>query len=264
MKISIITATFNSGKTLRDTLESIRLQTYQDIEAIVVDGGSKDNTLDIVREYESLLPGKLRWISEPDKGIYDAMNKGINMATGDIIGILNSDDFYTVDSVLETVAQQFEAHETDAIYGDVHYVSEDLLQRKRYYSSRLFRRGWMRFGFMPAHPSFYCRREVYFKYGLFNLSYRVAADFECLLRFIFVNNIKTRYVPLDFVTMRVGGASSSGFNSHKQIMKDHLIALRENGVFSNRIMLSLRYIYKILEVLLSKTYPIKGFFHIGK
>lgn len=254
MKISIITATYNSGDTLRDTLESIRQQTYQDIESIVVDGGSKDNTLDIVREYERLLPGKLRWISEPDKGIYDAMNKGIKMATGEIIGLLNSDDFYTTDSVLDTVAQHFADYDTDAIYGDVHYVSHDLRKKKRYYSSHLFRRSWMRFGFMPAHPSFYCRKEIYFKYGFFDLSYRIAADFECLLRFIFVNHIKTHYIPMDFVTMRVGGVSSSGISSHKQIMKDHLRALRQNGVFSNRIMLSLRYIYKIIEVLLSKIY----------
>ena len=223
MKISVITATFNSGKTLRDTIESVLRQTYRDIEYIIVDGASRDDTLDIIREYEPRFGGRMRWISEPDRGIYDAMNKGIGMATGAVVGLLNSDDFYTDECVLERVAA--EIMDVDAVYGDIHYVDDgDLTKCVRYYSSKGFRRWKMRMGFMPAHPSFYCRRTVYTP-G-FDTDFRVAADFEQLLRLIYLNRIHTRYIPMDFVTMRTGGASSSGMKSHKKIICDHMLLLQ--------------------------------------
>lgn len=249
MRISVITATYNSGRTIGDTLESVLRQTYSDVELIVVDGASRDDTMDVVRRYEPRFGGRLRWTSEPDRGIYDAMNKGIARATGDVIGILNSDDFYTSDTVLERVAEAMAGGDVDAVYGDIHYVRDgDLRRCVRYYSSRPFRRWMMRLGFMPAHPSFYCRREVYERCGTFDTTYRVAADFENLLRLIYVNRIKTRYLPVDFVTMRTGGASTSGLSSHRQIMRDHLRALHSNGVWSCTPLLGLRYIYKIWEV----------------
>lgn len=248
MKISIVTATYNSGKTVRDTFQSVLMQTYDDYEMIVVDGGSKDDTVDIIREYEPAFDGRMKWISEPDRGIYDAMNKGIAMATGDVVGILNSDDFYSSHGILKLVARTLANKDVDAVYGDVHYVRDGDLERcVRYYSSKPFHRVWMRFGFMPAHPSFYCRRELYERYGMYDLSYKVAADFECLLRMIFVNRIRTVYLPVDFVTMRTGGASTRGFASHKQIMHDHQLAFKRNGVYSNVLMECLRYCYKIIE-----------------
>ena len=253
MTISIITATYNSGQTLTDTLESVLRQSYTDIDYVIVDGGSKDNTLDIIRRYEPRFEGRMRWISEPDKGIYDAMNKGIRMATGDIVGLLNSDDFYTSNDVLEHVAKALSDSNVDAIYGDIHYVNDDdLTHCVRYYSSRAFSRGLMRLGFMPAHPSFYCRRTIYEKYGLFDTSLRVAADFENLLRLIFVNLIRTKYIPERFVTVRTGGASSSGMVSHKRILKEHMVAYKQNGVYSNLFLEGLRYLYKIGEILVSK------------
>ena len=253
MRISVITATYNSGRTIGDTLESVLRQTYSDVELIVVDGASRDDTMDVVRRYEPRFGGRMHWTSEPDRGIYDAMNKGIARATGDVIGILNSDDFYTSDTVLERVAEAMTGGDVDAVYGDIHYVRDgDLRRCVRYYSSRPFRRWMMRLGFMPAHPSFYCRREVYERCGTFDTTYRVAADFENLLRLIYVNHIKTRYLPVDFVTMRTGGASTSGLSSHRQIMRDHLRALRSNGVWSCTPLLGLRYIYKIWEVGMSK------------
>ena len=253
MKITIITATYNSGQTLTDTLESVLRQSYTDIDYVIVDGGSKDDTLDIIRRYEPRFEGRMRWISEPDKGIYDAMNKGIRMATGDVVGLLNSDDFYTSNDVLEHVARALSDPNVDAIYGDIHYVNDDdLTHCVRYYSSRVFSRGLMRLGFMPAHPSFYCRRTIYEKYGLFDTSLRVAADFENLLRLIFVNRIRTKYIPEDFVTMRIGGASSSGMVSHKRILKEHMVAYKQNGVYSNLFLEGLRYLYKIGEILVSK------------
>ena len=253
MKITIVTATYNSSATLRDTIESVLSQTYLDYEHIIVDGKSKDATLDIVREYELRYQGKLRYISEPDKGIYDAMNKGIRMATGDVVGLLNSDDFYTSNDVLAHVAKVLSDPNVDAVYGDIHYVNDDdLTHCVRYYSSRVFSRGLMRLGFMPAHPSFYCRRAIYEKYGTFDTSLRVAADFENLLRLIFVNRIRTKYIPEDFVTMRTGGASSSGMVSHKRILKEHMIAYKQNGVYSNLLLEGLRYLYKIGEIIVSK------------
>ena len=162
MKISIVTATFNSSATLRDTIKSVLGQTYRDFEHLIIDGGSKDDTLDIVREYEPQYGGRLRWVSERDRGIYDAMNKGIAMATGDVVGILNSDDFYTSDTVLQAVAEAMQEQSVDAVYGDIHYVNEhDLTRCTRYYSSAGFRRWKMRLGWMPAHPSFYCRKKIY-------------------------------------------------------------------------------------------------------
>lgn len=253
MKISIVTATWNSGATLCHTMRSVLSQSYSNIEHIIVDGGSTDNTMEIVHELEPEYQGRLRHISERDKGIYDAMNKGIAMATGDVIGILNSDDFYTSPDVLEQVAKVMADSEIDAVYGDIHYVNDDDLNKcVRYYSSRFFSRKLMQLGFMPAHPSFYCRKSVYDRFGTFSLDYKIGADFENLLRLIFVNHIRTKYIKKDFVTMRTGGASTSGIASHKQILQDHQRAFKENGVYSNIALESLRYVYKICELIGTK------------
>lgn len=249
MKVSVITATWNSVATLRDTLESVLGQTYPHIEHIIVDGGSTDGTLELIREYEPRYNGRLRYVSEPDKGIYDAMNKGIRMAGGDVIGILNSDDFYTSPDTVETLAGELERNGVDAVYGDIHYVDGKTPDKSvRYYSSAGFRRWKMLLGFMPAHPSFYCRKEAYERFGLFKTSYKVAADFENLLRLIYVGRISTKYVPKDCVTMRTGGASTSGLASHRRIMADHVRAYRENHVRSNALLDSLRYVYKVAEI----------------
>ena len=260
MKISIITATYNSAKTLQDTINSVLSQDYADFEHIIVDGNSKDDTVEIIRSNaERYKPGQLKWISEPDKGIYDAMNKGISMATGDVVGLLNSDDFYASDNILSTIAHAMENDkDVDAVYGDVCYVkSNDTSKLVRYYSSRYFRRFNMHFGFMPAHPSFYCRRHVYEGHQIaegkyFDTSYKVASDFEFLVRTIYVSRIRTLYINKVFVTMRVGGASSSGVASHKAIFTDHLRALKRNKVYSNSLMLAMRYPFKVLDLITSR------------
>lgn len=270
MRISIITATYNSEATVRDTLESVLRQDYADYELVIKDGGSTDGTLAICREYEPRFEGRMKIKSAPDKGLYDAMNIGIASASGEVVGILNSDDFYTSDDILCTVARQFEqTPDIDAIYGDVHYVkAEDTSKLVRYYSSKVFRRWMMRFGFMPAHPSFYCRKSTYERFKLdgtkiegfkgdtscayFNTSFKIAADFDFLVRTIFVGRIKTRYIQKDFVTMRSGGASNSGASSHRQINRDHQRTLRECHVYSNIFFLALRYVYKVGELALGK------------
>ena len=250
MKISILTATYNSDKTLRDTIKSVLRQGYKDYEYIIIDGGSKDRTLDVIKEYEPKFGGRLKYISEPDNGIYDAMTKGIRMATGDVVGILNSDDFYTSDDALKKIADAFEHNDIDATYGDIHFVNDDdLTKMVRYYSSSVFKRSFMRYGLMPAQPSYYCKREVYEKYVAFDTSYRIEAEFENLLRLIFIHRIKMLYIPKDFVTMRTGGASTAGFASRRKIMREHLQAMKKNGVYSNFFLLSLRYFYKISELM---------------
>ena len=256
MKISVITATYNSGSTLRDTIESVLNQNSPDWQHVIVDGGSKDNTVDIIKEYEPLYKGRLRWISERDRGLYDAMNKGIAMADGDIIGILNSDDFYSSKDVLVRVARELDNTDIDAVYGDIHFVDDDDLNTSvRHYSSKFFRRWMMKMGYQPAHPSFYCKKEIYDKYGAFDIAFKVAADFENMLRFIYINRIKTKYIPLDFVTMRTGGASTSGWQSHRRIISDHHKAFKKHGLASGYILDFFRYPFKLLELAATKLLP---------
>lgn len=248
MKISLITVTYNSGSTLRDTIMSVLSQSYSNIEYIIVDGFSNDETVDIIKEYEPRFNGCLKWISEKDNGLYDAMNKGVRMATGDVVGILNSDDYFTSCNILENVAKQLGDDSIDAIYGDVHFVkSNNLAKCTRYYSSKIFRRSLMRIGLMPAHPTFYVKKECFLKYGFYKTNYKICADFDLLLRFIYVNKIVIKYLPLDMVTMRLGGASTGGVKSHIQIMKEHLRAFKENSIRSNALLLSIRYLYKLTE-----------------
>ena len=248
MKISIITTSFNSADTIRSTIESVLSQSHTDWEHVIIDGASKDNTLGIIKEYEPAYKGRLRLISEPDKGIYDAMNKGIRNATGDVVGILNSDDFFTSSSVLACINQEIQ--NVDSVYADIHFVNpDDLTKSVRYYSSRSFHPSKMKMGFMPAHPSFYCRKEIYDRVGLFDTTFKIAADFEWLLRAIYIKGITTKYLPLDFVTMRTGGASTSGLQSHKKILLEHVRAYRKNGVKSNIFKDSLRYAYKLGELI---------------
>jgi len=247
MTISVITATYNSAATVRNTFESVLAQSYKDIEYIVIDGASTDGTVDIIREYEKRFNGRMRWISEKDSGLYEAMNKGIRLSKGEVLGILNSDDFFSDSGILDTVAKEMEG--VDAIYGDIHYVNEqDLSEPVRYYSSAMFRPWKMIMGFMPAHPSFYCRRNVYDRFGTFDTEFKVAADFELLLRLIYIGKISTKYLPVDFVTMRTGGISTSGMQSHRRILRDHMLAYKKNGVYSNYFLEGLRYAYKIYEI----------------
>lgn len=249
MKISVITVTYNSGAVVRDAIASVLRQTYSNIEYIIVDGNSTDNTMDIVRAFEPSFAGRLRWVSEPDRGIYDAMNKGIAMATGDVVGILNSDDFFTSDNIVELIASSF-VEDTDAVYGDVHYVSPANLSRSvRYYSSRSFRPWKMRFGYMPAHPSFYVRRSIYTRYGGYSLDYHIASDYDMMLRLFCLHKIRAKYVPADFVTMRTGGVSTKSMANRLLITREDAKACRKNGMYSNVLLCSVKYFTKVFEFL---------------
>ena len=259
IKVSVIVATYNSADTLADTLDSILRQTYQNYEVVLCDGASQDDTMKVVDRYRERFGERLKAVSEKDDGIYDAMNKGIDRATGDIVGILNSDDFYTSADVLERIVGTFKSIPLlEAVYGDVHYVKPNNLHRPvRYYSSRCFRPRYMRMGFMPAHPTFYCLRELYSTYGKYRLDYKIAADFDQLFRMLYIHRIRARYIDMDFVTMRTGGASNSGLKSHVQIVRDHARAMRSYGTHVSYILFSFRYMYKCAEVLYGR---VRGLF----
>lgn len=246
MKISIITATYNSASTIKECIESVNAQTYKNIEHIIIDGASKDNTLEIINN----LPNRVtKIVSEPDKGIYDAMNKGIKSATGDVIGILNSDDFFTSDNIIEIVVENFKNCDIDALYGDVHFVNpDDITKSVRYYSSAIFKPSLFRFGFMPAHPSFYMKRECYEKYGLYSLDYKIASDYDLLIRYLHREKIKYKYINKDFVTMRTGGVSTENFNSIVTLNKEIVRACKKYGIYTNLFILSFKYLYKLLEL----------------
>lgn len=248
MKISIVTASYNSVKTLADTMESVLGQIYTDWEYIVVDGGSTDGTVDLIRKYEPRFGGKMKWTSEPDKGIYDAMNKGIQKSTGDVIGILNSDDYYTTTDALSTIASALSDEKLDAVYGDIHFVKEGEPNKVvRYYSSRQFKPFWLRFGFMPAHPSFYVRRAVYQKAGLYDISYKIGSDFEMMVRLFRKQRIRYQYLAKDIVTMRTGGMSTKGIKSRRTLLAEDVRACRSNGIYTNQLIVALKYLYKVLE-----------------
>ena len=228
MKISIITATYNSGATLRDTIKSVLRQTYSDYEMLVIDGGSSDNTKEIVDEFIPKFHGRLKWFSGKDKGLYDAMNKGINHATGDVIGILNSDDFYADEHVLESIANGI--RDVDTVYGDLVFVNPDNTnQVVRQWIGSQHQPGSFMKGWHPAHPTFYARKELFEKHGGFDISFDVSADFELMFRFLEKGQAKSRYVPHTFVKMRLGGESTGSIKKIIQGNKNVLRAFKKNG-----------------------------------
>lgn len=243
MKISIITASYNSSLTIRRTLQSVADQDYLNIEHIIIDGGSKDDTLSIIKEF----PHVSKIVSEPDKGIYDAMNKGIELATGDIIGTLNSDDFFTSNLIVEQITNSFDEN-TDAIFGDIAFVSpNNLFKTIRYYSANQWNPKKFKWGYMPPHPSFYLRREFYEKYGLYQIDYVIASDYELLIRMLYTNKIRYKYLPQQIVTMRTGGVSTQNIKSRYILNKEIVRACAENGIQTNMFLLSFKYSKKIFE-----------------
>lgn len=249
MKVSIITVTYNNAATLADTIESVYQQTYQDIEYWIIDGASDDCTLDIIHENVERFQGRLHYISEPDKGIFDAMNKGIQRCQGDIIGTLNADDYFTSDDIIEEVVKSFSKKDVDVVYGDIHFIHADKPGKVvRYYSSALFHPFWLRFGFMPAHPSLYVRREVYQEVGPYSLDFTIASDFDMMIRIFRLRKSRYAYLRKDFVTMRTGGISTRNLHNRLVITKEQTMACRKNGIYTNRLLISLKYFRKLLEL----------------
>ena len=227
MKISIITVTYNSANTIKDTLESIKNQDYSDIEHIIIDGGSKDRTLEIINQYAHVS----KVISESDKGIYDAMNKGLKLATGEVIGILNSDDFYSSNQIISQIVNCFNENRTDTVYGDLEYVdSKNTDKVVRTWLSGNYKKKNFYYGWMPPHPTFFVRKELYLKYGMFNTNFKMAADYEFMLRLLFKNNISTSYLSKIIVKMRVGGLSNSNLKNRLRANNEDSKAWKINNL----------------------------------
>lgn len=250
MKVSIITITYNSEATLKDTIESVVNQTYDDIEYIIVDGKSTDNSLSIIESYKDKIS---KVVSEKDKGLYDALNKGIALATGDLIGIIHSDDFYTNKFVIEKIVKSIEENNSDAIYADLYYVDKvDTNKIFRKWKSGNYKYGQFLNGWMPPHPTFFVKRSCYEKFGSFNLSFISAADYELMLRFIHKHKIKISYVPEFIVKMRVGGKSNVTLKNRIRANKEDRKAWTENGLNPKFYTLFLKPLRKIVQLFTNK------------
>lgn len=245
MKVSLITVTYNSVVTLLDTINSIRSQDYNNIEYLIIDGGSGDGTINIINQNLDIVN---YWMSQPDEGLYDAMNKGLKMATGDIVGIINSDDFYHRPDSISKIVEAFQFSGKDSVYADVEFVDPSNLEKTvRYYSSKRFSPDKFKKGIMPAHPTFFTYRENFEKYGYYKTDYKITADFELLVRFLYKNQLSSYYLPISLMKMRTGGVSTKSWMSNVIINQEDLRACRENGLKTNYLWLYSRYFKKLLE-----------------
>ena len=227
-KISIITVSFNSVHTIKDTIESIIAQDYENIEYLIIDGGSKDGTVDVIKNYMSHVQ---YFSSESDDGIYDAMNKGIAAATGDIIGILNSDDFYPNSFVLSNVAKSFTKYNCDAVYGDLVYVKSDNVKRIiRYWKAGDYNTSKIRNGWMLPHPTFFVKKQMYIRYGFYDTDLKSAADYHMILKLLYKFNISVFYIPMILVNMRTGGESNKSFLNRIKANKEDSLAWTKNEI----------------------------------
>ena len=257
MKVTLITACYNSAATIRTCFDSVLSQQGVEVEYIVVDGGSKDDTVGAVKDFDrkvresGLQNFSFKWLSERDQGMYDAINKGIKMATGDIVGILNADDLFQSEDTLAHIASAF-ANDVDAIYADIRFVKDDLRTTSRYYSAKHWKPWMLQWGKMPPHPSVYIRRELFDKLGLYKLGYDIAADYELLIRYLRKAGIKTRYLNECVVRMRMGGKSTRGWQSFMTLNKEIVRGNRENGYFCCFPMLLPKYLFKIFEFILPR------------
>jgi glycosyltransferase involved in cell wall biosynthesis len=247
MRVSIITVTLNSARTLEDTIVSVMNQTYDNIEHIIVDGGSTDGTLAIVEKYRKHIA---HFISEPDKGIYDAMNKGIKLATGDLIGTLNSDDIYADDTVISEVIEKFSLIDTDILYADLWYVkNNDINKVVRRFRSSQFHPSLLPYGIAPAHPTMFVKRHIIESFGSYKTDYKISADFEFIARIFYKTEVKYYYHPKVIIKMRMGGISTSGWRSLILSNQEMLKACLENNIPTNIFKIFMKYPRKMIGFL---------------
>jgi glycosyltransferase involved in cell wall biosynthesis len=248
LKISIITITYNSAKTVEETIKSVVSQDYPDIEYIIVDGKSKDNTLEIVNRYSKHISNL---VSERDKGLYDALNKGIRMATGDVVGMLHSDDLYADNTVISKIAAEFKSNpKIQGVYADLVFVDRDNISKViRKWQAGKYEPGAFLKGWMPPHPTFFVKLDVYNQYGGFNTELKLSADYELMLRFIHKNNIKIAYLPETIVKMRMGGVSNTSFFVKLKANMEDKLAWKLNGIKPNAFTRFMKPLQKIKQYL---------------
>nr|WP_255670503.1 glycosyltransferase family 2 protein [Mucilaginibacter sp. UR6-11] len=239
----MITVTLNSQKTIGHCIESVAAQNYNNVEYIIIDGGSTDGTLQIIDQHRQHIS---HLISEPDKGIYDAMNKGISLATGDIIGILNSDDIFAYKEILFDVADVFKKKNTDIVFGNLNYINPEGVTKRRWVSGT-YNHGMFNWGWMPPHPTFYCKRSLYKEWGLYNLQFGTAADYELMLRFIHLNKAKTAYLNKVMVNMVVGGVSNRSYYNRFNAWVCDFRAMKKNGVIIPLLCVVFKPLRKIFQ-----------------
>jgi glycosyltransferase involved in cell wall biosynthesis len=246
LKISIITVCFNSEKTIRDTIESVLSQEYPDIEYIVIDGSSNDNTVNIINQYRHRIS---KIVSEPDDGLYDAMNKGVKNSTGDVIGILNSDDFFENSTVISDVVEHFEYNPSiSLLFGDVVHVDPNNTKKiTRFYSSKNFKPFKLRFGWMPPHTATFIKSGIFERIGGYSLDYKISADYELFVRMLILNKLVYSRLDKVLVRMRSGGISTSGIKSNFVLNTEIVKACKDNGVYTNLFLILLKIPIKILE-----------------
>ncbi len=246
-KISIITVTYNSAQTLEQTIQSVLSQDYPNLEYIIVDGKSTDSTLTIIEKYRDKIS---HFVSEKDDGIYYAINKGINLATGDIIGVLHADDFYIKNDVLTGIAETFKMNEADAVYADLYYVDKNNTDKIiRTWKSGSFSPNKFLWGWMPPHPTFFVKKDCYTKYGVFNTTLHSAADYEMMLRLLYKHKIKAAYLPEFIVKMRVGGQSNASLNNRVKANNEDRMAWKLNEIKPYFFTLTLKPIRKLVQFL---------------
>ena len=251
MKISIITVVYNNKETIQDAINSVLSQRYNNLEYIIVDGASTDGTVEVIKEaVKRYSERSVKFVSEKDDGIYDAMNKGIRLSTGNIIGILNSDDFYINNGVISNVVNEFITKNVDSAFADLVCVrADDSDKIVRYYSSAGFHPKKIAYGWMPAHPTFFVKKAIYEQYGLYKRDYQIAADYELIARFLVKNKVSYSYIPKVFVKMRTGGASTRNLKSNWILNKEILRACAENGIKTNIVKVLSKYPTKILQLI---------------
>lgn len=247
MKISIVTVVYNNVSTLRDTIESVLGQDYSDIEYIVVDGGSTDGTVELIKSYGDRIR---KFVSEKDNGLYDAINKGIRMATGEVVGVLHSDDLYCSTTAISKVAKAFLEQPVDSVYADLFYVDKaNTLKVVRDWRSGPYQKDRFTRGWMPPHPTFYVKRSVYETYGLYDTDFKSAADYELMLRYLYKHSISTYYIKDTLVKMRVGGESNRSFSNRIRANREDYFAWKKNNLsprFYTRFMKPLRKLHQFI------------------
>lgn len=243
LKISLITVTYNAAATIKRCIESVLAQNYNNLEYIIIDGGSTDNTLQIIAEYSQFIN---YFVSERDYGIYDAMNKGIKQATGDIVGTLNADDVFADNNVLSCLSAAFEKQSAAIVYGNLYYINFDGNIIRKWISAN-YKDGLFNWGWMPPHPTFYCKRELFERFGLYNLQYGTAGDYELMLRFMHLNKIDSFYLDKVIVNMTIGGVSNKSYLNRLKAWQFDLKAMRKNGVLFPAITIVFKPLRKIRQ-----------------